>query len=113
MRSYFADTFQPAFPLRAALQPHPPSAPDFVYVQLDRSDNNSDDGETFLLLNVEPQSGVMSDVLDRLPHARIRCMVIATPFTERFSAAPCSTVGTDCSSAVSALCHGRLATRHS
>jgi hypothetical protein len=54
----------------------------------------------------------MSLVLNGLPHARIPCMVIATPFTERFSAAPRSTVGTDCSSAVSALRHGSLAAWH-
>ncbi len=36
-------------------------------------------------------------------------MIITTPFTERFATTPSSTVGTDGSSAISALRHGTIA----
>ena len=53
MRSYFAGSVQPTFPLRAALRPQRPSAPDFVCDQLCKSDSNAGEGGAFLLLNVE------------------------------------------------------------
>jgi hypothetical protein len=45
----------------------------------------------------------------RLLHARMRNVIITTPFTERFTATPSSTVGTDRSSAVSALGYSTVA----
>ena len=52
MRSYFAGTVQPTFPLRADLRPQRPSAPDFVCGPLCKFGSNSvGEGGTFLLLN--------------------------------------------------------------
>jgi len=45
----------------------------------------------------------------RLLHARMRNVIITTPFTERFTATPSSTVGTYRSSAVSALGYSTIA----
>src|SRR6267143_6719938 len=47
MQSYFAGTFQPAFPLRTALRLQRPSSPDFVCGQLCKSDTNSGEGRAF------------------------------------------------------------------
>ena len=48
-------------------------------------------------------------VLSRFSQTGIRHVVVTTPFTERFAATPSSTVGTDRSSAVSALGYSTIA----
>ena len=45
-----------------------------------------------------------------LPRARVSGVVITAPLTERFSAAPHATVGTDSDSTVSALGNSTIAT---
>ncbi len=54
-----------------------------------------------------------SNILDGLPYARSRQVVVIAQFAERNSAAFRATVGTDRSTTVGALLHGSLAARHS
>jgi hypothetical protein len=63
MHSYFAGNFQAAFPLRAALRPQRPSAPDFVCGQLCKSDSPSGEGGIFLHLDMEPLLSVLWDTI--------------------------------------------------
>jgi hypothetical protein len=66
-----------------------------------------------LLLALTGSGHRVTLVLDRLPHAGMRDVVVVADFTERLSAALRLTVCTYRCSAVGTLGDGRFATRHS